>query len=867
MLIILGLLVAIKTLAQQPTHLSNLVVSIDTTQRTSVGHILNQLNSMPNLNFAFDESEIDMNKKVSIPANKDLTVDEIMKIVSSATGMTYTVVGKQIVLKKEEPTEKQKFTISGQIRDAETGEDLIGATIRIEGQTIGTVSNVYGFYSLTLEQGEYNVVYSFVGFDSKIIAIDLSGNVSQNVELGTGEQVLTEVVVTAEKEADFNVTSMEMSTTDVSIETVKKMPALFGEVDIIKTIQLLPGVKTVGEGNSGFYVRGGNVDQNLVLLDESPIYNASHVLGFFSAFNPETVKDMKLYKGAIPALYGGRLSSVLDIRMKEGNSKKFEAAGGIGTLMTRLAVQAPLTKKGSFMIGGRRSYIDVMAKTANAMRGKKTNDDEQFFFYDLNAKANYRINDKNRFFASGYFGRDVLSFEDNTEKFRVDWGNSTATLRWNHVFSPRLFSNLTYYYSNYNYNLDYNEDVSFLEWDANLQEHSVKADLGVFINPQNTMKFGASTIFHKIRPGNMKSFQSEGNSVELDVQTNRSYETAFYLSNEQSISPSLMIEYGIRYSVFQNVGPQEVIVLDDNYDPIDTVNHQKGVYNSWGNFEPRAGLRYQLNSSSSIKASYNRTAQYIQLASNGNFTSPFDVWFPSSEQIKPQLADQYAIGFFKNLRDNAIELSAEVYYKDFQNSIDFKDHAELLLNENLEGDLRIGVMRAYGFELMAKKNSGRLTGWVSYSLSKAEKKIETINNNDWYNAKHDKPHDVSVVASFELNDRWTFGGNFVYSTGSPVTFPTGRYVFQGVAVPVYSERNSERLPDYHRMDISATLRGRKNDSRRLQTEWVFSLYNVYGRKNAFNIAFKQEEANPNVTYAEKQSIFGIVPSITFNARF
>jgi len=761
---------------------------------------------------------------------------------------------------------QQKYTLSGQINDATTGEDLISATVYSETTSVGTTSNVYGFYSLTLEEGQYEITYSYLGYENQILTVELTSDIVQNIELGESGTLMSEVVISAEKEtADDNVESTAMSVDKVSIETVKKLPALFGEIDIIKTIQLLPGVKSIGEGSSGFYVRGGNVDQNLVLLDEAPIYNASHLLGFFSSFNPDAIKDMQLYKGAMPAIYGGRLSSVLDIRMKEGNSKRFAGSGGIGSIMSRLAIEAPISKNGSFMIAGRRSYLDVMGKAYQRLKTGEKQGDDQFYFYDLNAKTNYRINENNRIFASGYFGRDVFVFKDFG--LGIEWGNTTGTMRWNHIFSPKIFSNLTYYYSNYDYFLDFDEGVSTFKWDSKLREHSIKADFGIYINPNNTLKFGIHTILHQIEPGSIKSFENSELIERFDIQKNESYESALYVNNEQVFSSKLKIDYGVRISSLHNIGPNKAYNYDDNYNITDTINYASGVYNSYFNLEPRLGLRYKLNGSNSIKASYNRTTQYIQLASNGNSATPFDIWFPSSAQVKPQLADQVALGYFKNLNDNTVELSAEIYYKKFKNSIDFKDHANLLLNTNLEGDLRIGIGRAYGVELMAKKNKGRLSGWISYTYSKVEKKIATINEGDWYNAKYDKPHDLSIVAAYELSNRLSVGSNFVYSTGSPVTFPTGKYNFRGVAIPIYSERNGARLPDYHRLDLSATLKSKNNKSRRLQTEWVLSVYNVYDRKNAFSINFKQEEANQNITYAEKRSVFSIVPAVTFNAKF
>ncbi len=761
--------------------------------------------------------------------------------------------------------QNQKFTLSGQLTDASSGEDLMSVTVFVPATGTGTVSNAYGFYSLTLEAGTYEILFSYVGFSDQKITVDLNQDVTQNIELSTNAKVLGEIVVKADREMeDQNVESTRMGKVDVKIEAVKKLPALLGEVDVIKYIQLLPQVKAVGEGGSGFYVRGGNADQNLVLLDEAPIYNASHLLGFFSSFNPDAIKDMQLYAGAIPAIYGGRLSSVLDIRMKEGNSKRFAATGGIGTIMSRLAIEAPISQKGSFMLAGRRSYLDVLAN-AYLKIAKNRESQDDFYFYDLNAKTNYRLNEKTRLFGSGYFGRDV--FNSAQEGLKVTWGNKTGTVRVNHLFSPKLFSNLTYYYSNYDYFLDFEEEISRFNWKSTLKEHSLKADFGAFLNPSNTLKFGVHSIQHVVHPGDIQSFESDELLTEYKIEKKTAYESAFYINNEQTINKKLKVEYGLRVSALHNVGPQEVYTQDENYEITDTINHIKGIFNSYWNLEPRVSARYKINQSTSLKASYNRMVQYIQQASNGNSATPFDIWFLSNELVKPQLADQYSVGYFKNLRDNTIELSAEVYYKQFSNSVDFKDHAQLLLNTNLDAELRVGEGRAYGIELMAKKNKGRLTGWVGYTYSKAEKKIPTINSGDWYNAKYDKPHDISIVASYDLTDRLSLGGTFVYTTGSAVTFPTGRYIFQGVSVPVYAERNGTRLPDYHRMDLSATFTPKKNKNRRLQSEWVLSIYNVYNRKNAFSIDFKQEDFNPNLTYAEKSSVFSIVPSFTYNVKF
>ncbi len=758
-----------------------------------------------------------------------------------------------------------KYTLSGQVSEASSGEDVISATIYIPQLGIGTVTNEYGFYSITMPENNYEVVISYVGMADQKLQINLNKNIVQNIEMSEDAEVLEDVVVVAEQEDENkNIDDVGMSKVNVKIEAVKKLPALLGEVDIIKYIQLLPGVKSVGEGSSGFYVRGGNADQNLVLLDEAPIYNASHLLGFFSAFNPDAIRDMQLYKGAIPSQFGGRLSSVLDIRMKEGNAKKFELNGGIGSIMSRLAVEAPLTKNGSFMIAGRRSYLDVMAK-AYLKTFKKRDLEDVFYFYDLNTKANYRINNNNRIFASGYFGRDV--FESTEQGVDVNWGNKTGTLRWNHIFSNKLFSNFTYYYSDYNYSLTAEDSNTDVRWDSNLREHSGKIDFGAYLNPNNVLKFGAHVIAHELSPGDIKVTEKDSLVGEFLFPTKKAYETAFYINNSQTITNRLKVDYGLRVSGLQNYGPEETYTYDELFELQDTVNHTKGIYHTDWNLEPRLALRYKLNENNSIKASYNRTAQYIQQASNGNSASPLDIWFMSSEMVKPQLADQFAIGWFKNIDVNAYELSVELYYKLFQNSIEFKDHAELLLNPLLEGELRIGEGRAYGLELMLQKNKGKFTGWIGYTLSKAEKKIESINDFNWFNAKHDKPHDLTIVTNYQLGERLSIGGSFVYGSGTAVTFPTGRYFFRQHSVPVYSKRNGARLPDFHRLDLSASFKPKKNETRRFQQEWVLSIYNVYNRKNAFSVEFKSDFENGGQHYAEKVSVFSIVPSFTYNIKF
>ena len=754
----------------------------------------------------------------------------------------------------------QKYTISGYIKDAASGEELINASLLVKGESGGTVSNLYGFYSLTLEEGEYELIFSYLGYENSVFQISLNQDIRKDVELAESKTILSEIVITAE-EKDENIESTRMSRTKIAVEKVKKIPAVFGEADIIKAIQLIPGVKSLGEGTSGFYVRGGNVDQNLVLLDEAPIYNASHMLGFFSSFNPDAMKDMQLYKGAIPSRYGGRLSSVLDIRMKEGNSKRFAGTAGIGSIMSRLSLEAPLGDRGSFILSGRRSYLDVLAKLVLP----KSENTSQFYFYDLNTKANYKLNENNRIYLSGYFGRDVIDVED--EGVGIEWGNKTATARWNHIFSPKLFSNLTFYFSDYDYFLKINEDVSQIKWDARLKELSLKADFTAFLSPMNTVQFGFQTIQHHISPGNINTIDDGEVGATFKIQDGKSLENSIYLSNEMTITDALKVEFGIRGSSLHNLGPYTHYNFNGNYESTDSTVFEKGIYHSYYNLEPRIGVKVNLGDKQSIKASFNRTSQYIQLASNGNASTPFDVWFTASPIVKPQLANQFAVGYFRNFFNNSLEFSTEVYFKDFKNAIDFKERAQLLLNKNLEGDLRTGIARAYGVEFMVKKDAGKLSGWIGYTYSKIEKKIDQINAGNWYNARYDKPHEFSAVVSYELSNKWSVSSNFVFASGSAVTFPTGRYVFEGRIVPVYSERNAERLPNYHRLDFSANYKPKNKLFGKIDSEVIFSVYNLYNRKNAYAINFRQDENNPNTTFAEKSAVFSIVPSVTYNAKF
>ncbi len=757
---------------------------------------------------------------------------------------------------------QDEFTISGTVKDAGTGEGLIGASIKIADQPRGSITNMYGFYSLTLPKGTYTLVYSYLGYKSVSKKIDLDKNIRLDVELEEDVATFDEVVIEG-KASNDNVESMDMSKEELNITQIKKIPALMGEVDVIKAIQLLPGVQTIGEGGSGFFVRGGAADQNLILLDEANVYNASHLMGFFSVFNPDAVKNVELYKGGIPAQYGGRLASVLDIRMKDGNMKRLSGEGGVGSISSRLTLSAPIKKnKGSFMIAGRRTYADMFLKLSK----KEELKGNRLYFYDANIKANYNFNDNNRVFLSGYFGRDVLAVKDF---FKMGWGNGTGTIRWNHIFNEKLFSNTTLVYSNYKYSLGSPKTAdspNTFTWKSNIKDYYLKEDFNFYYNRKNTIKFGLLTSFHEISPGTIY-FEIDGVENTLAAPTNNSLEHAIYISNEQEFTTRFSAVYGLRYSLFNNIGKATLYSFDQNFNVSDTTYYKNGeIYNTYGGFEPRLGLKYSLNENSSVKMSYNRTRQYIQLASNSTSSSPLDVWFSSSPNVKPQIADQVALGYFRNFYNNQIETSAEVYYKKMQNTIDFKDHAQLLLNPYLEGELRVGKSYSYGLELMAKKTKGKWTGWLSYTYSRVFKDIPLINNGEKYPAKYDQPHNVSFVTSYDISKRLSVALNWVYNTGRAVSMPVGKYEFQGQTVPIYSKKNAARLPDYHRMDLSATLQSKKNAKRKkYKSEWVFSIYNVYNRANAYSLTFtKGENGQPQ---ADMLYLFKIIPSVTYNFKF
>ena len=775
------------------------------------------------------------------------------------------------------------FTLSGYMKDASNGEALIGATVLVREISNGTVSNAYGFYSITLPPGTYTIDYRYVGFQGIRRVIELTKDIRLDLELNMAGEELEEVVIT-DKAIDENVRSLEMSVAELDIKSIEKLPAFAGEVDIIKSIQLLPEVSTVGEGASGFNVRGGSVGQNLVLLNEAPVYQSSHLFGFFSVFNPDAVKDVKLYKGGIPARYGGRLSSILNIRMKEGNNKEYDVTGGIGTIFSRLAIEGPIKKdKASFIVAGRRSYGDLLAKTFTDVLA----DGAALYFYDLTAKTNVTLNKKNRIYLSGYFGRDVFKFN---ELQGFNWGNRTATFRWNHLPSDRLFSNYTLFYSNYDYGFSFGEnDRDKYDWKSDIVTYNFKPEYTYFINANHELTFGGEAILYRFDPANAVSV-SDGETTDISLDQRKALETSLYIGNDQRLSDKLAIQYGVRYSHFRYLGGT-VYHYGDTIPGLRKPSVATAEKNTWetiqsyGNLEPRASFRYQLTESASIKGSYNRMNQYIHLISNTTASIPIDVWQPSTNNIKPQQGDQVALGYFKNVGGNRYETSAEVYYKWNKNQVDYINGADLFINKFLESQLLSGVGRAYGLELYAKKNAGRLTGWVSYTLGKSELKVDGINHGtdqknrkgNWYPTRFDQRHNLKIAAFYEVNDKISLSANFSYISGTPTTYPTDRLTVQDYVVPYISgsERNNFRIPDYHRLDVSVTFnniwRGRKG--RAGEDHLVVSIYNAYARQNPFSVYFSQGTDRPPTdqpiaTSSTQLSIIGtLIPAISYNFTF
>lgn len=758
---------------------------------------------------------------------------------------------------------QKKFTISGYVTDS-NGEMLIGATIYSLDDKVGTITNQYGFFSMTLNPGGKTLIVSSLGYKSDTIKILLNDNVNLNIKLETEVKKIEEVVIKANK-SDENIRKPNIGIISIQPKTIKTIPVVFGESDLLKSIQLLPGVQSGVEGIGGFYVRGGNSDQNLIILDEAVVYNPNHLFGFFSVFNTDVIKNVELYKGGIPAEYGGRLSSVLDIRTKEGNLEKIKGEGGIGLISSRLAIEGPVVKnKASFIVSGRRTYADLMLPFANDTNARKG----KFYFYDLNAKINYIINEKNRIFISGYFGRDVNKF---AQTFKMNYGNATITFRWNHIFNPKYFSNLTLLYSNYNYVFGVPQGVTGFLWNSSITSYMLKNDHTIYLSSKNTLKFGLQSLYYNLHPATIRS-EIESVISEFKLPNNHALEHAVYLSYLFK-TDNFNANIGMRISLFQNIGSATVYKYDQNYNVYDTLKYPSGkIFNHYLNVEPRVSLSFLINENNSIKLGYNRISQNIHLASNSTANFPLDIWFLSSINVKSQLADQISLGYFKNLFNNKVESSIEIYYKKINNLIDFKDHAQLTLNPYLEGEIRTGNGYSYGIELMLRKNTGNLNGWISYSYCRALRKINDVNNNKMYPAPFDKPHNISIVLSYKISEKVDLSTNWVYSSAIPVTVPIGGYYYCNIWIPYFSERNSVRIPgtDYHRLDLSINI---KHKIFKLDGGTIISVYNAYNRHNAFAVYFRDKslkrETNDNIEGVEvvKLYLFPIIPSIYTYIKF
>lgn len=783
---------------------------------------------------------------------------DILRRILIGTDLDFILVGPNqivIVRKKNEKQSggKKQFTISGFVTDAHTGESLIGANIYLSSASTGASSNIYGFYSITLPEKIYRPRFSFVGYQTRQIEVELTRDIQLNIALSKTIIAGDTVIVTAQIESEAEKT--RVGTVELVPGELNSIPVLFGEQDILKTLHLLPGVSQYREGDAGLYVRGGNSDENLLLLDEAPVYNAFHFFGFFSVFNSEAIRNVKLIKGPAPARYGGRLSSVIDIHMKEGNLKKFEGVAGLGLIYSRLTLQGPfLQDKGSYMISGRRTYWDLF----KYLSGDKELINSGLYFYDLNLKANYIINDHDRLYLSGYLGNDVIKAAD---VLNVGWGNKTATLRWNHIFNNNLFSNTSLVLSNFTHATsvdpeDNNDD--FVEVLSKVQDVTLKSEFQYFYDVHNTFNFGASYIRHNFLPAdiNVNGFAK----IDIQIGKKNADEFSFYVSDELRYWDQFKLNLGLRGTIFSVSGKDDVFNVDDFDSDINVGFHseEEEVYTG---FEPRLIVNYLIDESSSLKFAVARNYQYLHMVSSSSSSTPFDVWQPASKKVKPLRSDQLSVGYFKNLPDSDTEYSIELFYKDMRNLLDFRDGANLFYSNFFESEYIIGDGRAYGAEFFLKKGYGPLTGWIGYTIGRTERKFQEINYGDWFPAKFDRTHDFSIVLMYQANEKWNFSANWVYSTGNAITIPYGKYEVDGKVFEAYSARNAYRVPAFHRLDLSVSY---END---LGGVWNLSLYNAYSRKNTYSILFRDKANSPGSKEAVRLSLFSIVPSLTYTLRF
>ena len=766
-------------------------------------------------------------------------------------------------------TAQKKYTLSGYIKDAGSGETLIGASLSVKGKGIN--SNQYGFYSITLVEGDYSFICSFVGYKSQQFKINLKADSLVNFSLLSGTALSEEVIVTAKKR-DNNIKNAQMGKVTLPIEQIKSIPAFLGEVDLLKVVQLLPGIRNAGEGSAGIYVRGGGPDQNLIMLDDAVVYNTGHLFGFFSIFNSDAIKNVSLIKGGMPAQYGGRLSSVLDISMKEGNNQQYQMEGGIGLIASRFSVQGPIKKdKSSFIISARRTYVDAVAKPFISKSSQFYG--SGYYFYDLNAKLNYKFSEKDRLYLSGYFGRDVFDFVNGRQSLNVNipWGNATGSLRWNHVFNNKLFANTTAVYNDYKFSFNAAQDNFSVKLASGIRDLSLKQDFDFYPFSNHKLKFGALYTYHRFTPSVVSGRQDSIQFNPLNAQVKFAHEAALYVQDDWEINDKWNINAGLRYSGFQQIGAYKIYQTDINGNRTDSTIFKKGEpVKTYGGLEPRLTIRYSINEETSVKASVTHNLQYIHLVSNAGTTLPTDLWVPSTYKVKPQTSWLYAAGLFKNFKNNMFETSLELYFKDLQNQIEYKEGYTPNSIDDTENEFVFGKGWSYGSEIFVNKVKGRLTGWVGYTLSWTWRRFVDLNFGEKYPAKYDRRNDLSVVAMYKLNDRWKISGTFVYGTGNAATLPQRFYIVGGVLTQEYSRINQYRLPAYHRMDLSAILQGKKNDKRKLKTEWVFSLYNTYSRQNPYFIYYDQT-GNPYdgtlQIQAKQVSIFPVIPAVTWNFKF
>jgi len=759
--------------------------------------------------------------------------------------------------------QQKSITLSGYVRDGESGETLAGVTVIDTNLKTGTSTNEYGYYSLNLPSGNWDLQLSYIGYKTMIHNGQSARNSVHDFTMDKSETQLAEVIIAAERK-DENVKAPAMGMVKLDVKTIKAIPSLLGEIDVVRVLQLLPGVQATSEGSTGFSVRGGGSDQNLILLDDASVYNSGHMLGFFSIFNNDAVKNVTLYKGDIPATYGGRLSSLLDVEMKEGDQRKTGVTGSIGTISSKLTIDGPVVKdRTTFLIAGRRTYADIFLPFAK----EEDLRDYKLYFWDLNLKLSHVLNDKNRLYLTAYAGKDI--FKNDYSK--VGFGNTTGTLRWNHIFANRLFMNFSLIYSEYNYDLGTPDSgtgsYSFL-WKSYISDYQPRLDFIHMINDRHKINYGISSIYHKFFPGEVSGVGNTSGSTYFKLPSSFALESGIYISDEYKVAGNLTIKYGLRLTMFQNIGPATSYEFDNNFIPVDSINYKSAkIFNTYSALEPRFAFTYLLNDLSSLKGSYSHTAQYVSLAQNSSSGTPLNIWFPSSPNVEPQLCDQFSAGYFRNIGNDMYEVSGELYYKNFRRLIDFRDHADLFLNQYLEGEIRRGRGYSYGIEILIRKNQGLFTGWLGYTYSRSFRIVPEINNGNRYPSLYDKPHTINLVTTFALTQRIVVSSTWTYATGLPLTLPTGRAILGNSIIPIYSDRNSYRMEDYHRLDLSVTLKGREKAGKKWHSELNLSVYNVYNRHNSWAINIVRDDTDPYLAYAEKTYLFAVIPALTWNIRF